>query len=86
LSDGKPMLVVHPRAKYTVKGLKGGYCYRRLRISGERYADKPDKSIYSHPVEALEYITSMLFGDRVRSMEPPKKRPTENKRLSWKGV
>lgn len=86
IADGAPMLVVHPRCIYTVKGLKGGYCYRRLRISGERYADTPDKSIYSHPVEALEYTTAMLFGSRVRNLAPTKSRAPERKGLSWKAV
>ena len=37
------------------KGLQGGFCYRRVQTSGERYSDQPDKNEYSHPVEALEY-------------------------------
>lgn len=74
LTDGASSFVIHPRVKYVIKGLKGGYCYRRLRISGERYTDTPDKSIYSHPVEALEYTTAMLFGDRVRGKKPVEKK------------
>jgi hypothetical protein len=35
--------------------LQGGFCYRRVQASGERYTDEPDKNEYSHPVEALEY-------------------------------
>lgn len=38
------------------KGLAGGFQFRRLKVAGdERYTDEPDKGIYSHPVEALEY-------------------------------
>jgi hypothetical protein len=37
------------------KGLQGGFCYRRIQVSGEKYTDEPDKNEYSHPVEALEY-------------------------------
>ena len=37
------------------KGLQGGFCYRRIQVSGDRYTDEPDKNEYSHPVEALEY-------------------------------
>lgn len=66
LEGGKPMLMVHPRCRSLIKALKGGYCYRRLKISGERYADKPDKNEYSHVAEALEYVMARLFGDRVR--------------------
>lgn len=58
--DGKPGLIISPALKVTRKGLAGGYCYKRLQISGqERYQDKPDKNKYSHPVEAGEY---MLIG------------------------
>ena len=54
--DGKPRLVILPKAKMIRKGLAGGFCYRRIAVSGdERYADEPDKNKYSHPVEALEY-------------------------------
>ena len=36
--------------------MNGGFKYRRIKVGGdERYADTPDKSIYSHVVEAAEY-------------------------------
>jgi hypothetical protein len=54
--DGKPALQVSPRAKMVRKGLMGGFCYRRMKIAGsERFTDLPDKNVYSHGVEALEY-------------------------------
>ena len=53
--DGKPRFIVLPKAKTIRKGLQGGFCYRRLQVSGEKYTDEPDKNEYSHPVEALEY-------------------------------
>lgn len=57
LIDGKPGLLVSPKCKVTRKGLAGGYCYKRVQISGqERYQDKPDKNRYSHPVEAAGYM------------------------------
>jgi hypothetical protein len=37
------------------KGLQGGFSYRRIQVSGDKYTDEPDKNEYSHPVEALEY-------------------------------
>lgn len=55
--DGKPGLIISPSLKTTRKGLAGGYCYKRVQITGdERYHDKPDKNKYSHPVEAGEYM------------------------------
>lgn len=53
--DGKPRLLISAKAKMIRKGLQGGFCYRRVQVSGERYTDEPDKNVYSHPVEALEY-------------------------------
>ena len=39
------------------KALAGGYKYRRMNVSGtEKYADKPDKNMYSHVAEALQYM------------------------------
>jgi hypothetical protein len=53
---GLPRLVVGPQCKYLRKGLRGGYAYKRLQVSGgERFHDKPDKNIYSHICEGLEY-------------------------------
>ena len=53
--DGKPRFLISPKAKMIRKGLQGGFCYRRIQVSGEKYTDEPDKNEYSHPVEALEY-------------------------------
>lgn len=53
--DGKPRFIILPKCKTTRKGLQGGFKYRRILISEERYTDEPDKNKYSHPVEALEY-------------------------------
>ena len=53
--DGKPRFIILPKCKMTRKGLQGGFCYRRIQTSGEKYTDEPDKNEYSHPCEALEY-------------------------------
>lgn len=67
--DGRPALIVSPRARMIRKGLMGGFCYRRLKLAGEdRYTDQPDKNQYSHPVEALEY--AMLGAGELRSALP----------------
>ena len=39
-----------------VAGLKGGYHYRRLRVSGERFDDRPNKNRYSHIQDAFQYV------------------------------
>lgn len=57
LVDGKPGLLISPACKFLRKGLAGGYAYKRLQVSGaERYQDKPDKGIYSHVCDALQYL------------------------------
>jgi hypothetical protein len=53
--DGKPAFLLSPKCKMIRKGLMGGFCYKRVQVSGERYKDEPDKNIFSHPVEAAEY-------------------------------
>lgn len=58
LVDGKPGLQMDPRCKVLRKGMAGAYHYKRVQIIGaERYQDKPDKGLYSHVCEALQYAT-----------------------------
>lgn len=55
--DGYAGLQVHPRCKQIRQGFMGGYCYRRLQVSGEeKYRDVPDKNHYSHVHDALQYL------------------------------
>lgn len=56
LVDGLPGLTVSPRCAVARKGLAGGYCFARTRCaSGERFTTRPDKSRFSHVVEAGGY-------------------------------
>lgn len=59
LIDGVPGLRIHPRCSTLRKGMLGGYSYRRIQTSQERFTDKPDKNMYSHVADALQY---MLLG------------------------
>lgn len=57
LIDGEPGMLIHPDCKTWRKGLAGGFCYKRVQVSGEaRYRDVPDKNHYSHICEAGEYL------------------------------
>ena len=56
MSDGKPAFLIDPRCQQLIKGFEGGYQYKRMEVSGERYADKPDKNMYSHIHDALQYM------------------------------
>ena len=54
--DGHPGFMIDQRCKETIKGFEGGYQYRRIQVSGERYDDKPDKNRFSHIHDALQYL------------------------------
>jgi hypothetical protein len=60
--DGKPRFQIHPRCTKLRRALMGGYHWRRLRVSGERYAEKPEKNGYSHVADALGYGGTKIFG------------------------
>ena len=62
MRDGEPGILVSPRCKMIRKGFNGGYRYRRMQVSGTRFTDKPDKNEYSHPMDALQYVATRLFG------------------------
>ncbi len=56
MSEGLPAFLIDRRCPTLIKGFQGGYCYRRMQVSGERYDDKPDKNMYSHIHDALQYM------------------------------
>lgn len=62
LVGGRPMFQLHPNCKMLRKGFQGGYQYRRMQTSAERYTNAPDKNAYSHPHDGLQYVATRLFG------------------------
>ena len=54
--EGKPAFLIDRRCPTLIKGFEGGYCYRRMQVSGERFDDKPEKNMYSHIHDALQYL------------------------------
>jgi hypothetical protein len=54
--EGKPALLIDRRCSTLIKGFEGGYAYKRMEVSGERYADKPDKNMFSHVHDAAQYL------------------------------
>lgn len=52
-----PGLLVHPRCQRIRTGFLGGYCYRRVQVSGkgDMTREVPEKNLYSHPHDALQY-------------------------------
>lgn len=57
--DGDSGILIDPKCSNIVKGFDGGYHYRRMQVSGERYEEKPSKNRFSHVHDALQY---MLLG------------------------
>jgi hypothetical protein len=58
MAEGLPGLLIDaPNCPVFVSGLKGGYHYRRLNVSGERYDDRPNKNRFSHIQDAFQYVT-----------------------------
>lgn len=56
LVGGKPQLMIARRCTYLRGGMAGRYAYRKMpSISEAKYAEKPDKNIYSHVCEAEQY-------------------------------
>ena len=54
--DGESGLLIDPKCNNLIKGFNGGYHYRRLQVSGERYDEKPNKNRFSHIHDALQYL------------------------------
>lgn len=69
LVGGKPQFLLHPRCKRLRKALLGGYHYRRLHVTAERYTEAPEKNIHSHVADALGYAGAVLFGPALRERD-----------------
>jgi|TARA_R110000796_G_scaffold205610_2_gene321588 hypothetical protein len=54
--EGKSGFLADKRCVSLIKGFESGYSYRRMQVSGERFDDKPDKNMYSHVHDALQYL------------------------------
>lgn len=50
-----PKLLLCPSCKVIRRAFNSGYRYKRMKVAGGRWADKPDKNEYSHPMDALQY-------------------------------
>lgn len=61
--DGQPGFELSAGCSVLRKGFNGGYQFRRLNVSGERFADKADKNEYSHPHDALQYLCQGAQGE-----------------------
>ena len=58
-TDDMPAMLIDPRCDMIVGGMKGGYHYKIMHDagSGVTYQNKPNKNNFSHPHDALQYLT-----------------------------
>lgn len=69
--DGDPAILINPRCHTLIKGMSGGYHRKRLLVAGEvKYRSVPDKNMYSHVCEALEYDCVSAGEDRNVTVAP----------------
>jgi len=54
--DGESGLLIDPKCNNLIKGFNGGYYFKKLQVSGERYDEKPNKNRFSHIHDALQYL------------------------------
>lgn len=72
LIDGEPGMLVHPQCQVLRKAYQGGYCFRRIQVSGEeRYRDVPDKNMFSHVADADQYLMLGAGEDRTIMRRDP---------------
>lgn len=77
---GEPGLIIGSNCRMLRKGMAGGFKYRRVQVTGaERFTDKPDKNIYSHVCEAMEYALlgageghALLMPKHGKNYRPPR--------------
>jgi len=69
--DGESGLLIDKSCINLIRGFAGGYHYRRLQVSGERYDERPNKNRFSHIHDALQYLLlgagegrSLTFGTK----------------------
>lgn len=70
-AKAEPMFLIDPRCKLLRRALSGGYQYRRLQVSSDRFTSVPDKNAYSHPADALQYAAGYIFGGSLTVGDAP---------------
>ena len=78
--DGESGLLIDKSCNNLIKGFTGGYHYRRLQVSGERYDEKPNKNRFSHIHDALQYLLLGAGEGRTLTMGNKSSKPIIAKR------
>lgn len=56
LVEGRPGLLIDRKCTKLRAGMAGKYCYRRIQVRSDTFADRPDKNEWSHVAESLQYL------------------------------
>jgi hypothetical protein len=65
MTDGKPTFQLDPSCKVLRKGFNGGYHYKKIQGTEEKYTKEPTKNRWSHPHDALQYA-AMYVTESIR--------------------
>jgi hypothetical protein len=66
MQEGKPSILFSPSCTTLIAAMDGGYHFKRMKVSGERYHETPEKDEYSDPADALQYL--LLGGGEGRKL------------------
>ena len=61
-SRGRAWTIMLAVSKTARKGFQGGYHYRRMQVTSERYTTQPNKNQFSHVMDAGQYVATRIFG------------------------
>ena len=54
--DGRPMMLLDPRAKMVIRGFASGYRFKKQAATAPKeFAEKAEKNAYSHPHDGVQY-------------------------------
>lgn len=80
LTDGESGMIIDPKCKNLIRGFMGGYHYRRMQVSGERYDERPNKNRFSHVHDAFQYLLLGAGEGRALTVGQKQSKPVVAKR------
>jgi|TARA_R110002012_G_scaffold108012_5_gene250329 hypothetical protein len=80
MTDGESGMIIDPKCVNLIKGFAGGYHYKRMQVSGERYDERPNKNRFSHVHDAFQYLLLGAGEGRALTMGQKTSRPIVAKR------
>ena len=86
ITEGLPSFQLSPKCRMLRKGFLGGYKFARVQVHGdERFKDVPEKNIYSHIQDALQYAAMRTARGNI-PLKPVRKTSDEDfeSRCTWR--